>query len=114
VRASAFHIWTAYIKWGVAHQARFNLLEQLRLSNLVSPQARKQVDALFEFCLGLIDAGVKEKMFPAEAPGEYLLAMITASIETSIHFAIQQGLKGKRLDRFCESGFAILWKGLAA
>ena len=104
-------VYSAYIRWGVANPQRFMLLEQLRLSDLVSESAQQQVWADYAFIADVIDEASRPGQF-ADIPQDYLLRLITAHIETSVRYAVDLKLAGKDLDEFCSKGARVLWKGI--
>lgn len=103
------HIWFGYIKWGVANPKRFLLLEQLRLSDLVSQEARGQIDQEAAFMTDLLSAGIENKVF-RDVPEDYLVTVILANVESSVKYAIASGMNENELATFCENGFEMLWK----
>ncbi len=107
------HIWSGYVRWGVANPTRFMLLEQLRMSDLVSQEARGQIDQEAGFMTELLDAGIENKVF-RDVPKDYLITVIMANVESSVKYAIASDLNEDGLEAFCENGFEMLWKSIAA
>src|SRR5690606_37882473 len=51
------HIWFRYIDWGLRFPVRYGLLNQLKLSNLVSQEAQQSQDAGLAFAYDMIVQG---------------------------------------------------------
>lgn len=106
------HIWTHYIDWGVKHPARFLLLEQLRLSDLVSQKTQDQIMSEYGTLFELIEKGQNNNAL-IDIPIDYLVSLIIVNIENSVKYAIDRQLEGKAFEEFCTKGFKALANGIS-
>jgi AcrR family transcriptional regulator len=104
-------VYVNYIHWGVANPVRFRLLEQLKLSDLVSQETQQQIYSEFSDTHELFADSIRTGKL-VDIPVDYLGALIAAHIESSVKYAVDNKLKGKRLDEFYDKGFAVLWEGI--
>jgi len=107
------YLWQTLISWGVKNPVRFLLLEQLRLSNLVSEKAQEQVAVEFQPLLDLMEAGLKDKVL-AETSLDYLVCVMSSNVDAAVKYAINNKLEGESLSDFCNASFALLWNGISA
>lgn len=111
IKARVEHVWFRFIDWGVHFPVRYGLLEQLKLSNLVSAEAQQTQEAELSFAYAMIEQGIQDGLFVAIAP-MYLGMIYYAQLETAVHYATQHNLTDMALTRHITQGFEILWKGI--
>ncbi|MEW8470066.1 MAG: TetR/AcrR family transcriptional regulator [Candidatus Thiodiazotropha sp.] len=104
-------VYVNYVRWGVANPVRFKLLEQLKLSDLVSQETQQRIYSELSDTKELFQSAIRDGKL-VDVTVDYLTALITVNIETSVKYAVDNKLKGKALDKFCDKGFALLWKGI--
>ncbi len=106
------HLWFRFIDWGINNQARYELMEQLRLSNLVSSQAQarfKQDLAAFRF-----EERVHAEGNFGDISAEYLGSLVIAQIDVAIHYALTHNLKDMPLNKHISRSFDIFWNGVTS
>jgi AcrR family transcriptional regulator len=111
IKARIEHVWFRYTDWGVRFPVRYGLLEQLKLSNLVSAEAQQSQEAELAFAYDMIEEGIRDGLFVA-IDRIYLGMIFYAQLETAIHYAIHHNLTDMALTRHITQGFEMLWKGL--
>ena len=112
VKTRLAHICQRYVEWGVHNSARSVLLEQIRLSSMVSDTAQRQVTEENRFIFQVMEECFREGFF-TDIPQDYALMVIVTQMNTATRYAIVQGLQGKLLTRHVEQSFEICWRGLS-
>ena len=107
------HIWFRHIDWGVRSPVRYRLMNQLKLSNLVSQEVQQSQEADLAFAYDMIVQGIAAGIV-IDVPPKYLGQIIYAQLEAAVHFAIEHQLTNMPLTRHIAQGFEILWKSISA
>ena len=105
------HIWFRFIDWGVRFPMRYSLMTQLKLSDLVSEEAKQSQAAELAFAYTMIEQGITDGQFVDVPPG-YLGMIFYAEMDAAVHFAIENNLGDMSLTRHITQGFDIFWKGV--
>lgn len=106
------HIWFRHIDWGLRFPVRYGLLNQLKLSNLVSQEAQQSQDAGLAFAYDMIVQGIAEGLLVDIDPA-YLGQIFYAQLEAAVAYATEHKLTDMPLTRHITQGFEIFWKGVA-
>ena len=106
------HIWFRHLDWGVRFPVRYRLMDQLKLSNLVSQEARQSQEAELAFAYDMIVAGIREGVLVDMAPG-YVGMTFYAQLEAAVRYATEHELADMALTRHIAKGFEMLWRSIA-
>src|ERR1700677_3634781 len=105
------HIWECYVHWGVKHPDKFKVMAQLRLSDQLGDESRAAgMEPFLE-----IERATKEYIRDGvirDLPLPFLQQMMGAVAETTMCFMSRSRKPAARRE-YCESGFEMLWKGIA-
>ena len=104
-------LWYRYISWGIKHPVEHDLLNQLKLSDLVSREAQDRGMASFsEFhqqmqnWLGSGELKIMDTGYFAE--------LMMAQMQVNIDYAIAQKLADMALAKHILLGFNLFWDGI--
>ena len=111
VKASMAHVWFRWIDWGIRNPIRYQLLQQLKLSNLVSAETKRQQEEDLAYMLVILENGFSQGLFQ-DISVEYFGAIFQACIEAAVSIAMSQNLKDMALTKHIAQGFVIFWKGI--
>jgi len=107
------HVWFKYIHWSLDNPIRHELLMQLKLSDLVSKEAKDQLSADHAAMVQKILPEVETRGLFKEADIQYIFEVIGAQMEACASYAKSQNLKDMALAKHITTGFDLLWDGLA-
>ena len=105
------HIWFRHIDWGIRFPVRYTLMNQLKLSNLVSQEAQQSQESELAFAYEMIGQGIADGILQ-DAPPDYLAQIFYAQLEAAVHYAAEQQLADMPLTRHITQGFEILWRSI--
>ncbi len=111
LKARSEHIWFRYLAWGVSHPVRFQLLQQMKLSDLISPEAHQRSLANWTIGVSVIVEGVEAGLFQ-DVSAEFLANLTISQLNTAVHFAIDHELSDMPLNKHIARSFDIYWKGV--
>lgn len=112
VKARMEHVWFRFIDWGVHFPVRYQLMTQLKLSNLVSQETQQQQEADLAFAFSLIEEGIADGILVDVSP-DYLGQIIYTQLEAAVSYATAHQLTDMPLTRHITQGFEIFWRGVA-
>ena len=103
--------WRAVVIWSLDNPIEHQLLEQLRLSELVSSETREAVTANFAFIIAEVNAALERGELVA-LPLPYHLEIMFSHMTAQINFL--SGEEATQIDRedAIKSGFDIWWRGV--
>ena len=105
------HVWFRNIDWAVNNSVHSQLLQQLKLSNLVSVETQRSQEEEWASMVTILQDGFAQGLF-ADISIEYFAAIYVASIEAAVSIAMSQNLKDMALTKHIAQGFVIFWKGI--
>ena len=105
------HIWFRHIDWGLRFPRRYSLMNQLKLSNLVSPETQQSQEAELAFAYQMIVDGIAAGEL-VDAPVAYIAQTFYAQLEAAVQYAGEEQLADMPLTRHITQGFAMLWKSI--
>lgn len=111
VKTASEHIWFRYIDWGVRHPVRYALLQQMRLSDMISDEAQESALGDWSFATGAIGQGIADGVFGAIS-AEYLALLSTAQLNAAVTYATQHNLKDMPLTKHITLAFNTFWAGV--
>lgn len=111
-RAAVEHIWFRFIEWGMKNPTRYQLMLQLKLSNLISQEAYQQQMDEMAFGYALIEQGIREGEL-SEIDPEYFGMVLLGQLETAVSYATQHNLQDMPLTKFIAHSFELFWQGVA-
>lgn len=104
------YLWNRYAQWAFQNPVRFRLMEQLRLSEMVSDKTINEVEAGEALMIEVIEAahalGMSETL-----SSHFVCKMTYAMLVSMIIYATDQQLTGEELKNHIEAGFYSLIKG---
>jgi len=106
-------LWYRYISWGVGNPIEHDLLNQLKLSDLVSKEAQDRSMASFsefhQYMQNWLGSGELKAMDTG-----YFAELMMAQMQVNINYAIAQDLADMALAKHVLLGFAVFWDGIKA
>jgi len=105
------HFWRTYIRWGVDNPIEHGLLQQMKLANMASQDAKTKLDQQFAV-MGQLLERFSRLDNTVVVPLPYMVELIFAQLEVSIDSAISDELAGTALQQHIDTGFAIAMRGL--
>ena len=105
------HIWFRHIDWGLRFSRRNSLLNQLKLSNLVSQEVQQSQEAELVFAYEMIVQGIADGELIDIDPA-YLGLIFYAQLEAAVSYATEHNLTDMPLTRHITQGFEIFWQGV--
>ncbi|MBF0194993.1 MAG: TetR/AcrR family transcriptional regulator [Magnetococcales bacterium] len=106
-----YHAWLGVVKWALKYPRHYDLLEQLRMSELVTQETREAMTAEFSALHMDVQVGIKEKEI-IELPVSYHLAMGGALINATITFLRSQEGGQFDVEELVKQGFLVYWRGV--
>lgn len=103
-------LWHSYIIWGMTKPLHYNLLLQLRNSEMLSEEAKIKADEIFQDIMGILEKGMSDKKI-VSLPIEYLSELIMAQTDAAIDFAKLHKMEKTKLEKHIEKSFSIFWHG---
>lgn len=111
LKARVEHIWFRHIEWGLRFPLRYSLMNQLKLSNLVSQAVQQSQEVELAFAYDMIVQGIAAGELIDMDPA-YLGQVFYAQLEAAVSYATDHNLTDMPLTRHITQGFAIFWKGV--
>ncbi len=107
------HVWYHYANWAMEFPVRYNLLEQLWVSNQVSQEVEDRLLEELRFMHKLLDDATSKGLFES-LPQEYATAIMCSSMQAMIKYALANKLSGDELEHHISTGFSVLWNGISS
>lgn len=111
LKARFEHVWFRYIDWGISNPVRYNLLRQMKLSDLISSEAQERSNSEMTLAVGTFEQALQEGVF-GDISAEYLSTLILAQLTAAVTYAMTSGLSDMPLTRHITHSFEIFWKGV--
>lgn len=105
------HVWFRHIDWGVRFPVRRGLLNQLKLSNLVSQETQQSQASEMAFLYEMAVQGIQSGKLIDISP-DYLGRIYYAQLEAAVEYAIENDLRDMPLNKHIAQGFEIFWEGI--
>ncbi len=103
-------LWHNYIIWGVRKPLHYNLLLQLRNSEMLSEEAKVKADEIFQGIMGILEKGMSDKKI-VPLPIKYLSELIMAQTDAAINFAKLHQMEKEKLEEHIKRSFSVFWHG---
>ena len=113
VRERAEHIWYRAIDWGVRFPVRYRLLQQMKLSDLISDEALQQSMSEWSFAASLITEGIESGVY-RDISAAYFNKLVFAQLEAAVSHAIAHQLFDMPLSKHITRTFEIFWAGVTS
>ena len=107
------HIWFRHIDWGVRHPARFRLLQQLKISDLVSSAAQDRAWYEWSFASTLIPEAIEAGLY-RNVSEKFVIWLAFAQRDISTDYAIAFNLTDMALTKHIARSFEIYWNGITS
>lgn len=104
------YLWNRYAQWAFENPQRFQLMEQLRLSNMVSEKTFSEVEAGEALLIEVIEEA--HALGPSgDLTAHFVCKMTYAMLVSMITYALAQKLEGDDLQNHIDAGYIALVKG---
>lgn len=113
VKERVEHIWFREIDWGVRFPVRYRLLQQLKLSDLVSRDAKDRSWAQWSFAKNVIPEAIESGLYRGVTV-EYVARLAFAHRDAAIDYAITYELADMALTKHIARSFEIYWAGITS
>ena len=113
VKERVEHIWFRDMDWGVRHPVRYRLLQQLKLSDLVSRDAKDRSWDQWAFAITVIPEAIESGLY-RDVPVEYVARLAFAQRDAAIDYAITFQLADMSLTKHIARSFEIYWAGITS
>lgn len=113
IRERTEHMWFRYIDWGVRFPTRYRLLQQMKLSDLVSDEALQESFSEWAFAASLIPEGIESGVY-RDISADYLYQLIFSQLEATVGYAIVHQLADMPLTKHITRSFEIFWAGVTS
>ncbi len=113
IKARAEHIWFRYIDWGVRHQIRYQLLQQMKLSDLISQEAQQRSMGDWAFAKTLTDEAIESGTYKGIS-AEYLGLLIISQLNAAVSYATAHNLTDMPLTKHITRSFEVFWAGVTS
>lgn len=113
VKERAEHIWFRYIDWGVHNVVRYKLLQQMKLSDMISEEVQMQSMSEWAFAANLTAEGIASGVY-RDVTAEYLNQIVFALLEAAVTYATANELTNMPLTKHITRTFEIFWTGVTS
>ncbi len=113
VRERVEHIWFREIDWGVRFPVRYRLLQQLKLSDLVSRDAKDRSWDQWSFAKNVIPEAIESGLY-RDVTVEFVARVAFAHRDAAIDYAITFELTDMALTKHIARSFEIYWTGITS
>ena len=107
------HIWFRYVDWGVRFPVRYRLLTQLKMSDLVSPDAQDRSWHHWSFAKTLIPEAIESGLY-RDVTVEFVVRLAFAQRDAATEYAIASQLSDMSLAKHIARTFEIYWAGITS
>jgi AcrR family transcriptional regulator len=108
LRTKLYHIWERYVNWGMANPLKLKVLNQLGVSDKITPETKAVGYAPFAEIERLAVDSIQRKLV-YDYPVSFISAIFSNMAETTM--AAMARSRGAGVD-FCASGFEVFWRGI--
>jgi AcrR family transcriptional regulator len=111
LRRKLYHIWERYVSWGIANPLKLKVLNQLGVSDKITPESRAVGYAPFAEIERLAVDSIRRKQI-YDYPVSFIAAIFSNMAETTMAaMADKARSRGAGVD-YCVSGFEVFWRGI--
>ncbi len=107
------HVWYHYAHWAMEFPVRYDLLDQLWVSNQVSQEVENRLLEELKFMHKLLADAATKGLF-GSLPQEYATAIMCSSMQAMIKYAQANNFSGDALEQHIAIGFSVLWNGISS
>lgn len=104
------HVWDSYIGWGHTYPNKRKAMQQLAVSEKITPENRRLGMEMFEVINGLLAEELTDNPL-GERAAMFKGALMEAAATTTLEFIAKQPTA---IDAFRNAGFAFFWNGVKA
>lgn len=108
LRQQIFHVWSNWMNWAVSNPERQRTLEQLRVSDDITPETRALAQKTAAGFAKLIEQ-IRENGPLRQAPPDFAGALMNALAETTMSYMIHDPANAKK---HCQTGFDSFWRAV--
>ncbi|KAA3644871.1 MAG: TetR/AcrR family transcriptional regulator [Chloroflexi bacterium] len=113
VKERVEHIWFRYITWGVRFPVRYRLLQQLKMSDFVSSDARERSWYEWSFASTLIPEAIETGLY-RDVSVKFVVQLAFAQRDAATDYAIASQLADTALTKHITRSFEIYWAGITS
>ena len=113
VKERVEHIWFRYIDWGVRFPVRYRLLQQLKLSDLVSTDAQERAWYEWSFAATLVPEAIEAGIY-RNVSVKFVIRLAFAQRDAATEYAITFQLADMPLTKHIVRSFEIYWEGITS
>ena len=107
------HIWFRHVDWGVRFPVRYRLLQQMKISDLISQSAQNRSWQQWSFAKTLIPEAVDSGVY-RNVTVEFVVRLGFAQRDAATDYAIAFELKDMALTKHIARSFEIYWAGMTS
>ena len=111
LQAQFDHVWKCVVNWALDHPVRWRLMEQLRLSELVSSETKSAVAEDFQFFQAMVEQGLQDGEL-VDLPLAYHLEIMIGQITAIISYISSLETPSEDRMEIIEKGFSSYWAGI--
>jgi len=108
LKATALHVWTHYVNWGVANPDKRKVLAQLGVSERITSQSRAAGMVGFTELNTVLSQAVGSKVLRQQSPA-FVGSLLGAIAETTMEFMARDPA---RAPQYSQAGFEAFWNSL--
>jgi len=112
LQACLDHVWKGVVNWALDHPVRWRLMEQLRLSELVSSETKSEVAKDFQFIHGMVEQGIQDGEL-VDLPLEYHLEIMIGQITAIVSYLSSLEVPSDDRLEIIDKGFSSYWAGVS-
>ncbi|WP_295957823.1 TetR/AcrR family transcriptional regulator [Rhodoferax sp.] len=109
IRQQLQYVWDCFVRWGVAHPAKKQVMDQLKTAAAITPETRQIAAAPFAEIEQLFRASVANRVL-RDYPVAFIWACMASLAEATMDFMSREP---EAADSYRYIGFEMLWNGIA-
>lgn len=110
IRAQLEHVWTRYLRWGLAHPGKCRVMSQLKLADSISAETHAVGMEPFAEVAAAVEVSMRAGEL-RKIPVDLVAAMLGAMADATLA-GLAQRRKGRAAYR--RQGFEMFWQAIAA
>ncbi|WP_207857991.1 TetR/AcrR family transcriptional regulator [Lucifera butyrica] len=109
IRQQAFYMWSHLLRWATSYPEKRRTLAHLYVSDDITPESHQAASRAFTNISELLERS-RENGPMRDAPLEFIVALMSALIDTTINFMIHDSANA---DKHCMDAFDAFWRMIA-
>lgn len=108
IRQQLQYVWDGFVRWGVAHPAKKQVIDQLKTAAAITPETRQVAGAPFAEIEQLFRASVANRVL-RDYPVAFIWGCMASLGEVTLEFMAREP---EAADAYRQIGFEMLWNGI--